>query len=110
MTTARAELDACHARDCVNPAHARAETRAQHGAYLRRTGRATTEAKAKSAIRAAQRRRKLTLDQVREIRDSAEPIEALARKLGVSRFAVWSVRAGKTWRTPAVSVFTWRPC
>lgn len=103
--------DDCESDDCVNPAHCRSGTRAQHGAYMRRTGRSKTAAKTASALKAAERLRKLTLEQVREIRDSSETVDALAHRMGVSRYAVWCARVGKTWRDTAAnaSVFTWRP-
>lgn len=103
--------DFCHAADCVNPEHARSGTRQQHGAYMVRTGRSKTTAKSLSAIRAGRSRRRLTPDQARLIRQSNAPILALAEQFGVSAYAVWCVRAGKTWREAAAnsSVFTWRP-
>ncbi len=41
---------------------------------------------------------KLTLDQVREIRTSNLPQRELAAKYGVSKYAVWSIHNGLTWK------------
>lgn len=100
---------ACTSDDCVNPEHCRSSTRANHGQYMRATGRAKTPAKSASARALAHARRKLTWDQVHEIRASDETQAALALRFGVSQFCIWSIVSGRSWKQPASSVFTFRP-
>lgn len=42
---------------------------------------------------------KLTLEQVQEIRSSNDTTRACAARMGVSQYAVWAIRAGKTWKS-----------
>lgn len=102
----------CGCELCVNPAHVATGTRAAHGAYMVKSGRSRTLAKQLSARSAAKKRRKLTQEQANEILHSPEPIEAIAKRMNVSRYAVWCIRQGKSWRGDTAanaSVFTWRP-
>jgi hypothetical protein len=81
----------CKADDCVNPAHSRSGNRQQHGEWLRKTG------KVKNLLT-----KSLASD---------EPNQALADRLGVSKFVIYQVRNGRTHvgALPGASVFSWRP-
>ena len=91
------DLDVCHRCDnppCVNPAHLFLGTAADNVADMvskgrRRQGRTHRGEDHHNAV--------LTDDLVRQIRASDERITALARRRGVSRYAVFCVRQGKTW-------------
>lgn len=102
----------CKAVDCVNPAHCMSGDRRAHGEYLRASGRV----KGLPSMSAGSRRqwasrRKITDEMAREIRTSTESTYALAKRMGLSQFAVWSCRAGRSHRETmgAASVFSWRP-
>lgn len=102
--------DSCNS-DCVAPDHIKAVTRIAVGAQIRRTGKCKTIKKAASGRNAALKNRKLTLEQVAEIRHSDQTQMALARKFGVTQYTVWAVRSGKTFRDGVAnnSVFNYRP-
>lgn len=101
----------CTSIDCVNPEHCRSGSRAQHGAWLRASGRVKDlPTKAAAARRGWDKRgRKITPEQAAEIRISDESAYAIAARLGLSHYAVWSVRAGHTHKpaAPGRDVFTW---
>ena len=103
-------LDTCDA-DCVAPDHIKAVSRYVVGQQIRRLGKCKTIRKAASGRAAALKNRKLTLEQVAEIRHSDETQHALAAKFGVTQYAVWAVLSGKTFRDGVAnnSVFNWRP-
>jgi hypothetical protein len=103
----------CRSADCVNPAHCTSGDRHHHGAWITAAGvHQWPDAKAKrsAASRKAwdKRGRKITQEQAHLIRTSDEDTHSLAKQLGRSQFAVWSVRAGKTHREhlAQASVFT----
>jgi hypothetical protein len=103
----------CAASDCVNPKHARAGTRAEHGEWLRKTGKVKNLLSKSAASRRTwdKRGRKVSSAMRDEILSSDETYEALAKRLGVSKFVVYQVRKGITHSTalPGASVFNWRP-
>lgn len=76
------ELDhLCRVRPCVNPEHLEPVTHLENC----RRGNAG--------------RRKLTVEQVTEIRASSNPSPtALGREYGVDRHTIMSIRAGRTWK------------
>lgn len=87
----------CHADDCVNPGHSRSGNRMAHGEWMRKTGAISGLAsKAAASLKGWDGRRKLTPEQVMEIRSSPESNRAIGKRLGVSEFCIWSVRAWKT--------------
>lgn len=102
----------CQELLCMNPDHAQAGTRKQHGLWLRRSGLIKGLPKKIAAARAsATARRKLTAERVLAIRAGGKSDYAFADEFGVSQFAVWSARTFRSWkhvRAPA-SVFSWRP-
>jgi hypothetical protein len=103
----------CSSHDCVNPAHCVSGNRQAHGAWVKRSGIA---AGLPSKIAAARktwdtRGRTLTPEMVLEIRASTETTYAMAKRLGVAQFTVWSARVGNSHKhvfLPA-SVFNWMP-
>ena len=102
----------CHSTDCVNPEHATHGDRIAHGQWLRRTGVTVGLAsKCAASRRGWEHRRKLTPEAVADIRSSADSNKALAARHGVSQFAVWSARVGKSHRATVAgsSVFVWQP-
>lgn len=84
----------CKWDDCVNPEHSRSGTRKAHGEWLARTGRNRGLVSIRDAARkVARTRRRLTDEQVIEIRSNPQVgIEEYARRFGVSNFTVWSAR------------------
>lgn len=103
----------CKADDCVNPAHSRSGNRQQHGEWLRKTGKVKNLLTKSLASRRMwdQRGRKVTPAMRDEILASDEPNQALADRLGVSKFVIYQVRNGRTHvgALPGASVFNWRP-
>ena len=103
----------CAASDCVNPKHARAGSRAEHGEWLRKTGKVKNLLSKSAASRRTwdKRGRKLTPEMRQEILHSGEPHSALAQRFGVSKFVIYQVRKGITHSAvmPGASVFNWRP-
>jgi hypothetical protein len=100
----------CHSDDCVNPDHARSSTRANHGQYLKASGKGKTLAKIASAKAAAasSKRKRLTWEAVREIRASDEAYPVLAARHGISPSRIGYVKRGEAWKE-APSVFNFRP-
>ena len=104
----------CTSADCVNPAHCQSGDRQAHGAYLTQSGKVKgllTKVKASRAIW-DKRGRKITPEVRAHILASDATTYALAKELGLSYFAVWSVRkkgAVHATHLAQASVFTWRP-
>jgi hypothetical protein len=89
----------CHSLDCVNPEHTRSGTKVQWGKAMAYRG----VLKGRPAKIAANqiisgRKRIFTPEQVREIRRSDESDAILALRHGSSRYAIWSVRKGRSYR------------
>jgi hypothetical protein len=102
----------CLSDDCVNPEHARSSTRANHGQYMKFSGKAKSPAKSAAAVAMARKHlAKLDWGKVREIRASSLTTYQLAEKYGVSQYCIWAVTSGKSWQETArqSSVFTFRP-
>ena len=103
----------CKSADCVNPEHCRSDTKARWGEWLTKSGKVKGLPSKYVGSRKGwdTRGRKLTPEMVAEIRSSAEPHHIVGKRLGVSGYAVWSVRVGLTHRQhmPGASVFGWRP-
>ena len=93
-------VDSCKSPDCVNPAHSRSGTRRQFGLWLSRSGiHKNLDTKYAAARKAWDTRgRKISPEMVAEIRSSADSVMKVAKRLGLSQYAVWSVRAGKSHR------------
>lgn len=102
--------ECCKSLDCVNPAHATSGTRKASGKALAESGRLKGNPKTILARkRTAESYRKLTDEQVEEIRNSQESNYKLAERMGLHKFTVWSIRNGHSWKQHGHSVFTWRP-
>ena len=100
----------CKSLDCVNPAHCVSGDRAAHGEYLRQSGRIKgLPSKCAGSRKSWEKRRKITPEIAQTIRTSEESTYALAKRLGLSQFAVWSCRVGKSHRATVAnaSAFTW---
>lgn len=100
----------CTADDCVNPAHATSGTPTQWGAERRKGVDPVAKAvRSRNSLKAwDQRGRLVTPAMVREIRTSTDSVAAVAQRLGISQFCVWSVRTGQTHKhvPPFVTVGT----
>lgn len=102
----------CESKDCVNPDHARSGDRKAHGEYLQRSGIVKgLPGKIAAAKARWMGRRKLSAEAVAEIRRGGMSDYRFAEKFGVSQFAVWSARVGRSHKEVpgAGSVFNWRP-
>lgn len=91
-------MDACHRCDnprCVNPRHVFVGTHAENMADMSRKGRWTPRVVPSGE---SHRNAKLTRVQADEIRDSVESDATLARRFGVTRPTVWSIKQGQTWK------------
>lgn len=106
----------CQRTDCVNPEHSRIGTYAQWGKWIAGRGIFKGQpARVKANRETARKMRKLTPEQVREIRESPESTYTLAKRFGVSQNTVWDVRVFKAHASvgaqemAGASVFTWRP-
>lgn len=101
----------CKSDDCVNPAHSRSGTKAQWGKWLTKTGKTKNLPSKCVAARKGwdKRGRKLTPEDVADIRSSKDSIVKTARRLGVSTGAVSSVLQQLSHRPlmAGASVFTW---
>lgn len=85
----------CDNRLCCNPAHLYLATQADNVADMHAKGRFYTGERPRGSNHG---NAKLTEEMVREIRGSADSGAALARRFGVDRSTVTSIRAGKGWR------------
>jgi hypothetical protein len=103
----------CEEELCVNPAHACSGTKKQWGAWLTKTGKVKNlPSKAAASLRAWDKRgRKITPEMRQIILSDSASNEKLAQRLGVSSFAIWSLRQGRAHRlgAPSSSVWAWRP-
>lgn len=92
-------LHRCDNRACVNPAHLFLGTIADNNADMYTKGRGSPAGLRPMQGEAHPRpNRKLSVDAVREIRVSSEPVAALASRFGVDRETVRDVLKGRTWR------------
>lgn len=102
----------CAHKLCVNPDHCVAGTAADRGLAQRQLGNLCGNPKRiRSAINAASYRRKLTEEQVQEIRKDCRPLRVLGELYGVSPQTISAVKMGRVYKQGArnSSVFTWRP-
>lgn len=102
--------ECCRSDDCVNPDHSRSGSRLASRKALAKSGKLKGQPKTIAARKkTAEANRKLTPAQVEEIRKSGETHYKIAKRMGVHKFTVWSIRNGHSWKEHAHSVFTWRP-
>jgi len=87
----------CGNRLCVHPEHMATMTRKQLHQGLAKTGAHASLSKRLSCVRARLRTSKLSLEQVREIRASADPVRDLSARYGVSGSTIRNVRTGRSW-------------
>lgn len=87
-------LHRCDVQCCVNPEHLFIGTMRDNTMDMRRKGRWHANEK----WFAYESRRKLTNEQIIEIRHSQEKTGVLMKKFGVKRHAIADVKAGRTWK------------
>ena len=88
----------CGQDKCVNPAHTRCHTQAEHMRYMNEPGRRTASGEAIRAAKIAQYRRRIsriTPEMLAEILASHESGPELERRLGVSRSLISQYRRGE---------------
>ena len=98
----RRAVRTCDSHDCCNPDHISAMTTSDAQRYIVGRYCDMTPARRAALHRMQVKRRRLSLEQLAEIRHSPESSAALARKFGVSTTTVWAVRAGRTYRDAGV--------
>lgn len=102
----------CTSCSCMNPAHMSVGTKAEQGAFLRRTGRQRGDPRraAVNTLNSRTHRSSLTDELVQWVRESDQPNTVVAHALGVSHNCISQIRRGLTWRLAAsnASVFAWR--
>ncbi len=93
-------VDRCEHSLCCNPAHWVRKRRAEVMTIVARTGRSSRGPAHAAAVAAGRRRKsqKLTIEQVRAIRASDEPVSVLAARYGVHASMIYGIRRGAYWR------------
>ena len=81
-------LHRCDNPPCTNPDHLWLGTKADNNRDMAAKGRHVGT-------------RRLTVDQVREIRSSSEPARWLADRFGISIWNIYNVRSGRIWKAVA---------
>lgn len=96
---------------CIADEHMRLVPRQQQAQEQARRGELRTVRSSISRISARRARSVLTVENVQEIRSSAESIDELAKRFGVSKWTIRSILSHRTWADVAsnASVFAWRP-
>ena len=97
----------CGNKLCMARDHCKEWTRAQVMAQLGERGELSRPDKKRSNQRSAPK--KLTPEQVAEIRSSNETGVELAKQYGVSHTNISRIRRGESWANYGASVFNWRP-
>ena len=99
----------CKYIDCVNPSHARAGTKSEALTAAGLRGAYSTPTRLARLNALSQAKRKVTIDQSREIAVSDESDASIAQQYGISRQYVKVIRDGGVGRRSApTSVFEWR--
>lgn len=97
----------CKSDDCVNPDHSRSGNRDEEGAAITKSGiwkNSPTKIAAAKAV--ARKKRKLTDAQAAEIRCSDLSDQALSKVYGLSTYAIWSLRSGRSYKATGFSIFS----
>lgn len=98
----------CDSADCVNPDHCLAGPPSEYGKAMQELGLWRDKPNRIAAnLQINRRRRKLTMEQAREIRASSLSTPALAKVYGVTKTTVRDIQLGKRYRDAArgASVF-----
>lgn len=90
---------------CVNPAHAIARTKKAHHKIMNQNVDPNGMLRIIKLQQVARGRRKLTDEQVQQIRSDPRPSRAVAAEHGVSKGLVCLIRAGKAHRAVSASPF-----
>ena len=89
----------CRSRDCCNPEHTKATTRAEWGKHIAKVGAGKCDPLRRARItRVAQARSKLNPELVREIRASELPARAEAERHGIAMSTVTAIRRQTRWK------------
>jgi len=101
----------CRTHNCGNPAHVLVGTAKAKGKFLAKTGGMKGPHRSAALRRSWDTRgRSLTPEQIREIRESAEPLHVFAERFGVVKSTVAIARRSEaTECVKGASVFNWRP-
>jgi hypothetical protein len=100
----------CCTKLCLNPAHMRQGTRANHGQWVREQGNQKGNIKRLNASRASvAARTTITAEAVRQILLSDKPHAEWARELGVCPKSIKRAIERRTEGARNSSVFSWRP-
>lgn len=102
--------DICKSDDCVNPDHSRSGNRNASGAALAASGKVKgLPTKIKASRESWKKRKKITEEMAVEIRASDESAYKLSKRLGISTYAIWACKVGRSHKPQGASVFNWRP-
>ena len=82
-------LHRCDTPACVNPEHLELGTNSENMQQMYDRGRGNHSPRTPG---------KLSMEQVQEIRESPDPVPALAKRFSVTRTTIYNIRSGKTHR------------
>lgn len=100
--TPRVPIDTiCGERRCINPAHLRQSTIQDIAKKASKKGAWSSQLRAAKIAAAKRAKGKLTMEQAREIRMSAESGPKLAARYGVNPSLINGIKRGKNWRESA---------
>jgi hypothetical protein len=91
-------LHRCDVRLCVNPDHLFIGDHAANMRDAANKGRLNVQIRATELREKRRANASLTVDQVMEIQRSRDTHAALGRRFGVTKGAIWQIRAGRTWK------------
>lgn len=104
--TAYAKL-VCKSSDCVNPDHCRSGKKGSENVAMAESGMWKNNPKKMNASRLlAEKRRKLTDEQAAEIRGSDLTHQKLSEAYGLSRYAIWCIQVGKSYKPKGYGIFS----
>lgn len=97
----------CKSDDCVNPEHSRSGTRDEAGAHIAKSGIWKNNPNKMAAIRElSKKKRKLTPEAANEIRLSDLTHKELSEAHGISRYAIWCIKQGRSYKQQGYGVFS----
>lgn len=105
MSKGRRAVRTCDSYDCANPAHIKALTHSEAQAFLIGRWADMTQPRKVQLARIQRANRRLTAEQLAEIRHGTESAYALAKKFGCSPTTICAARRGETYRDPVSSVW-----
>lgn len=97
----------CTSYDCVNPDHSKSGDRDEEGKAIASSGIwKNSPVKIAAAKAVAKKKRKLTDAQAAEIRSSDLSGLALSKQYGLSPYAIWCLRSGRSYKANGFSIFS----